>query len=87
MTWWRLVIDVAAVLLWWRTLRALWRRPASRFRTGVVGKVAARVVAAVVVSTWFGVLVPWGAAWAWWRVVVAGPDPYQLPMADGRPVR
>ena len=87
MTWWRLAVDLAAVLGWGRTLRALWRRPALRYRAGRIGKVAAMVVAAATVSTWFGVLVPWGAAWMWWRVVMAERDPYELPMADGRPVR
>ena len=87
MTGWRLAADVVAVLAWGRVLLAVAERPASRYRARWAGKAAAGVVALVGVSVWFGLMVPWGAALVWWKVVVAGRDPFELPMADGRRMR
>jgi hypothetical protein len=66
---------------------AVAERPASRWRrTGWLGKGLSLVTALVVVADWFGLFVPWGAALVWWRVLVRGRDPFELPMADGRPM-
>ena len=82
----RVVLDLALVAWWVRTLVVLARRPARRWRTGRWGKAVALVVAALAWSASLGVLVPWGAVWMWWRVLVRARDPYELPMADGRPM-
>lgn len=86
MTWARVLVDVAVVLWWLRLLVVLAGRPASRWRTRWVGKAISIVLAAVLFSTWFGFVLPYGAAVVWWRVVVRNRDPFELPMADGRPM-
>lgn len=83
----RLAFDLAAVALWLRALAVIAVRPAGRWRTGRWGKAVSLVVAGLVFSVWFGLVLPWGAALVWWRVVVRSRDPFELPMADGRPMR
>jgi hypothetical protein len=87
MTWLRVVADGAGVLWWLRVLVAVAERPAGRWRTGWVGKGLCLVAAVLVVDMWFGFFVPLGAAAVWWRVMVRGRDPFELPMADGRLMR
>lgn len=87
MTWWlKLFLDLLCAVGWLRTLVLVAGRPASRWRTGWAGKAITLVVSALLVATLFGVWVPWGAGLVWWRVIVRGRDPFELPMADGRPM-
>lgn len=86
MTLFRVVFDLAVAGLWIRTLVVLAGRPARRWRTGRWGKAGSLVAAVALFSVWFGLLLPWGAAVVWWRVVVRDRDPFELPMADGRPM-
>ena len=72
--------------LWVRAMVVLARRPAGRWRTRRWGKAVSLLVAGLMFSVWFGLVLPWGAALVWWRVGVRGSDPFELPMADGRPM-
>ena len=87
MTWWRLAFDVACGWWWLRTVAAVVGRPASRWRTRWVGKALCVAGAVLLVTVWWGLLVPWGAALVSWRVLLRGRDPFELPTADGRPMR
>lgn len=84
MTWTRTLMDVAVVLWWIRLLALLAERPASRWPTRWVGKAATLAVAGFCFATWSGLVIPYGAVLVWWRVLVNGSDPFELPMADGR---
>lgn len=86
MTWVRIVFDLAAVAAWLRTVLLVVSRPAGRWRTRRLGKALSLLASLVLVSVWFGWFIPWGAAVVWWRVLVRGRDPFELPMADGRPM-
>ena len=87
MTWARLILDAAAMLWWFRLLAELVRRPAGRWQKRWLGKGLALVIATLLFSVWFGFLIPYGAMWVWWKVVIRGRDPFELPMADGRRMR
>jgi len=81
---WKAAVDVVMVLAWTRTLVAVARRPAGRFRGRWAGKAAALAVAGLLYVTASGFFIPIGALAVWWRVVARGRDPFELPMADGR---
>lgn len=83
---WRLLIDGVSVLLWLRLLITVASRPSSRWKTGRIGKYISVFIAAAAIGIWAGVVVPFGAALVWWRVIVRTFDPFELPMADGRPM-
>jgi hypothetical protein len=83
-TFYRVVFDVVMVGSWVRALVVLAAHPASRWPAGWWGKTAGLAVAALFWLAMFGLVVPWGAALVWWRIVRRGSDPFELPMADGR---
>ena len=83
----RIAFDVAAVVWWLRMAFTVAERPASRWQTRWAGKAASLAFLLLFVSVWFGFFVPWGAAVVWWRVIIAGRDPFELAMADGRRAR
>lgn len=87
MTLYRVLFDLLAVALWVRGIVALALRPARRWRRGRWGKGASLLAAALIFSVWFGLVLPWGVALLWWRAVLRSRDPFELPMADGRPMR
>ena len=82
----RVGFDLLAAGWWVRTLVVLVRRPAGRWPTRWWGKAVSLLVSGLMFSVWFGLLLPWGAALVWWRVVGRGRDSFELPMADGRPM-
>lgn len=84
MTWTRTLVDMGVVLWWVRLLVVLAERPASRWNTRWVGKAVTLAVAALCFATWADLVIPYGALVVWWRVLVNGRDPFELPMADGR---
>lgn len=84
MTGFRLAVDVMIGVAWLRAFVILADRPASRWRTRWLGKVVSLLATALMMSVWFGVVVPWGGALVWWRVIARTRDPFELPMADGR---
>lgn len=87
MSWLRLLLDVAIVIAWVRTVIGLWRLPASRWRSGWLAKGFCLFLAVAVFMVWSGVVIPGGAVLVWWRVLLRRRDPFELPMADGRPMR
>lgn len=84
MSWARVVLDAVVVLWWVRLVVAVAGRPASRWPARWWGKAFSLAVALLGCSLWFGVVLPYGAVWVWWKVMVRGRDPFELPMADGR---
>jgi hypothetical protein len=86
-TWLVVVADAGFVLGWLRTVMAVAQRPASRWRTRWAGKAVCLALSLLLFTAWHGLVVPWGAALVWWRVLVGGREPFELPMADGRRMR
>lgn len=82
----RVGFDLLAAGWWVRAVVVLARRSAGRWPTRRWGKAVSLLVAGLMFSVWFGLLLPWGAALVWWRVVGRGGDRFELPMADGRPM-
>lgn len=87
MTWIRVVVDVALALWWARLVVTVAGRPARRWRTGWFGKSVSLLAALMLVSFWLGWVLPYGAVIVWWRVLLRSGDSFELPMADGRPMR
>lgn len=85
--WWKIPFDLAATVGWLRCLVAVGRRPARRFGLGWGAKITVLAIVVTGLITYNGLFVPIGAALVWWRVLVAGHDPFELPMADGRRVK
>lgn len=84
--WLRLLADLAVLYWWGRVMLAVIRRPATRWDSRWLGKSVTLLVGVTVFAVWSGVLLPWGAVLVWWRVLVRRRDPFELPMADGRPM-
>jgi hypothetical protein len=83
----RIWLDLAAVAMWLRVVVAVVQRPASRWRTRWLGKGLCVAVSVFFYFAGWGIIVPWGAALVWRRVLIGGGDPFELPMADGRRMR
>lgn len=78
---------VLVALGWWaQTLVILAKRPAGRWPHRWWGKAASLLTAGLLFSVWSGLLVPYGAIVVRWRLRQRR-DPFELPMADGRPMK
>lgn len=83
----RILLDVALLCWWAKTVAVVVGRPATRWKWGRTGRIIAVLLAAVFVGYSYGVFLPWGAAVVWWTRLRGESPAAELPMADGRPQR
>jgi hypothetical protein len=82
---WRVLFDLAMFIAWGRCLVLVVQRRTARYRHGWWSKIATLLMVLTFNSYTYGLFVPVGAWLVWRRVLVADRDPFELPMADGRP--